>query len=300
MPSFIFPKKLYTQFTPSLPPHLHPPRMTESEATTTTSSRQRGGGRKRKDLLSPQQPTSEEPANQQCLSSIFREKRLKLSDDRLTVTGTPGVGYQSVLAVYSATSGQWYFEVTIEELPEGSHVRIGWSTRRTRFDQPIGSDCFSYAIRDIDCAKISIGKRWEYGNRPIRVGDVIGCYLTLPVSPVSPVHAFTDPLTVFPNLLCDPENVDEPQLLGPAASVEWTVNGESLGEFGFTNLVQGEYYPSVSLFSKAKVRFNFGPNFQQEKVEDFSGAHQMYVEKTLMKPRKRPVNFISRGLTSGA
>lgn len=242
--------------------------------------------------------TSSKEEMSQTLSPIFKEKKLRLSDDRFSVTGAAGVGYQSVCALYSASAGKWYYECTIEELPEGSHVRIGWSTRRTRFDQPIGCDCFSYALRDIDSSKISLGRRWEYGKRPLRPGDVVGCYITLSTFPVSPKQ-MGDAITFFPNLLCDPENVEEPDLLGPDAQIQWSINGESLG-VAFVNLAAGEYYPSVSLFSKAKLRLNFGQSpFSYAPMDEFQPTTAMYVPPELVRPKKRPANFIPRGLTSG-
>jgi hypothetical protein len=257
--------------------------------------------KKRKEIPATTASSSEgaqEETSMQTLSSVFKDRRLRLSEDRLSVTGSQGVGYQSVCSVYSAYSGKWYFEITVEDLHDSSHFRVGWSTRRTRFDQPIGSDCFSYAIRDSDCCRISLGKRWDYGNRKITQGDVIGCLIDLPAHPTSPKLS-GDPLTFFSDLLCDPENVQAPDLLGEAACVEWTVNGERLG-VGFVNLVSGEYYPSVSVFSKVRLRMNFGPTFTFHPGDEYQPCTAMYIPKELIRPKKRPANFIPRGLTSGS
>jgi hypothetical protein len=106
-----------------------------------------------------------------------------------------------------------------------------------------------------------------------------------------------DPLTFLPNLLCDPETVMDPDIV-PDSSISFSVNGEMIGT-AFHNLVAGEYYPAVSLFGKGRVRFNFGPEFKFPQP-DFQPACDMYVPKELMKPKRRPLNFIPRGLTSGA
>jgi Set1/Ash2 histone methyltransferase complex subunit ASH2 len=233
----------------------------------------------------------------QCLSATFKERRLRLSDDKLTVTGDKG--YQTVLSEYSGSSGKWYFEVQIEDLPpDTGHVRVGWSTRRTRFDQPIGSDCFSFALRDSDCAKVCLGRKWDYGSEQLKAGDVVGCFLLLPEHPESPTR-HEDPMTFLPNLLCDPETVQDPDIYGPDTEIRFSVNGTSLGT-AFKNLVAGEYYPAVSLYGKSRVRFNFGPNFAHLSDSSFQAACGMYVPKELMKPKRRPQNFIPRGLTSGA
>ena len=240
----------------------------------------------------------------QCLSVIFRDKRLRVSEDRMSVVSSNAEsGYSSILATSSASSGRWYFEIIVEEMPEGSHIRVGWSTRRTRYDTPIGSDCFSYAIRDMDCARVTLGKRWDARNDSsicIKQGDVVGCLLELPLTVNSP-RTTEDPMTFFPNLLCDPENVTEPEFFDEAnSSITFFVNGNIVGEQpAFTNLVKGEYYPAVSLYGKVKVRFDF--EAQRAKDLDAKCAAEMYVPPSMIKPKKRPTNFIPRGLmASGA
>lgn len=248
------------------------------------------------------QPVPESSVGQ-CLSTTFKDRRVRVSEDRLTVTGDKSTGYQTILAEHSANFGEWYFEVTIEDLPEDSHVRIGWSTRRTRFDQPLGSDCFSYSMRDLDCARITLAKRWDYSKseKKLKTGDVIGCHVKLsqvPFSPKSHNYFHEDPLTFLPNLLCDPETVTDPELLASDSNISFSVNGESLG-VAFAGIVAGEYYPGVSIYGKAKVKFNFGPDFSYPLV-NARPACEMYVPKELMRPKRRPANFIPRGLTSGA
>jgi hypothetical protein len=51
--------------------------------------------------------------------------QLKLSDDRLAVTGFEG--YSVVRATHPVTRGRWYFEVEFLSQPPQSHIRIGWS-----------------------------------------------------------------------------------------------------------------------------------------------------------------------------
>ena len=237
----------------------------------------------------------------QSLSAMFKEKKLRLSEDKFSVWGTSNIlGYQTILAQHSATSGKWYFEATVEELPLHAHVRIGWSTRRTRYDQPIGSDCFSFAVRDSDFAKISLGKRFLHKKKEshcqIKPGDTIGCFLDLPLHVSSPKN-FQDPLTHYPNLLCDPETVSDPELFAENSSIFFSLNGQVF-PIAFKNLVQGNFYPAISLFGKAKVRTNFGQSPFLFNHDDFRPATEMYVQVT--KPKKRPPNFIPRGLTSGA
>ena len=253
-----------------------------SEISTSASSVRR---RKRK-LPDNEYVVDTKSESRQCLSVIYRDRKIKISDDKLTANGTSTSGYSTVLSSSSASQGKWYYELHIEELPEGSHIRAGWSTRRTRFDCPIGSDCFSYAVREIDCAKIALGRRWSYGNRSLHAGDVIGCYVTLSENPVSPKGG--DLLTSFPNLLCDPENVETPDV-DESATIEFSVNGEMLGP-AFISVVIGEYYPAVSIYGKGKVRFDFSA-----KANGFTSCEEMFIPKDLVKPRRRPAYFIPKG-----
>ncbi len=236
----------------------------------------------------------------QCLSVVFRDtKRVKISDDRLTAFSSEFSGYTTVLATCPAMEGSWYFEVRVEEL-EG-HFRVGWSTRRTRYDVPIGVDCFSYGVRDMDCSRAVQACKSVYGNnRKLVVGDVIGCWIQLPISPSSPRESTlpTDAISLYPNLLCDPENPGEIDIADQIidSRMGFSVNGENLG-IAFTGLLAGEFHPAVSLFGKTKLRVNFGPNFANPPVEvsAVKPAAELFVRKELIKPKRRPLNFIPKG-----
>lgn len=55
--------------------------------------------------------------------------QLKISDDRLTVTGEKG--YSMVRASHGVRKGSWFFEVTVDDMPPETAARLGWS-------QPLG------------------------------------------------------------------------------------------------------------------------------------------------------------------
>lgn len=55
--------------------------------------------------------------------------QLKISDDRLTVTGEKG--YSMVRASHGIRKGAWFFEVSIDDMPPDTAARLGWS-------QPLG------------------------------------------------------------------------------------------------------------------------------------------------------------------
>lgn len=59
------------------------------------------------------------------ITLCFLGPQLKISEDRLSVTGEKG--YCMVRATHGITFGSWYFECTIEEMPENSATRLGWS-----------------------------------------------------------------------------------------------------------------------------------------------------------------------------
>uniref|UniRef100_A0A0M3HGM7 B30.2/SPRY domain-containing protein n=1 Tax=Ascaris lumbricoides TaxID=6252 RepID=A0A0M3HGM7_ASCLU len=68
------------------------------------------------------------------LSPNDRAYQLKLSDDRLAVTGFEG--YCVARATHAVSHGTWYYEVVFTSQPPESHIRIGWS-------QSLGR-CFKY------------------------------------------------------------------------------------------------------------------------------------------------------------
>ena len=227
-----------------------------------------------------------------CLSVCFRDKRVKLTDDRFSATGHRG--YTTVLGTHAATRGKWYFEVTVVDLnnKEG-HVRLGWSTRRSRYDMPIGSDIFSFAIRDECGEKVVQGCRFRYADVSVKEGDIVGCYLTLPDDGMNNVSIDYEDPTWTPGLLCDPQYPPIPSIL-PNSEIEWSINGQRFGK-AFTNLVEGAYYPAISLFMKAKVDANFGPSFSNQPENGFRAVAELFDPHSHLKPARRPPTFLPRG-----
>lgn len=64
---------------------------------------------------------------------IVAAPQLKISDDRLTVTGEKG--YSMVRASHGVRKGAWFFEVTVDDMPPDTAARLGWS-------QPLGRQHF--------------------------------------------------------------------------------------------------------------------------------------------------------------
>lgn len=94
------------------------------------------------------------------LSMHDRAPQLKISEDRSTVVGEKG--YSSVRASNGVTKGIWYYEIKINEMPENSATRIGWSQELANLQTPLGYDKFGYAWRSRKGTKFheSIGKFW--------------------------------------------------------------------------------------------------------------------------------------------
>lgn len=77
------------------------------------------------------------------------------------------------------TRGSWYFEVTIEEMPEGAATRIGWGQEYANLQAPLGYDKFGYSWRSRKGTRFheSSGKHYSsaYGE-----GDTLGFLIVLP------------------------------------------------------------------------------------------------------------------------
>lgn len=77
------------------------------------------------------------------------------------------------------TRGTWYWEATIEEMPEGSATRIGWGQEYANLQAPLGYDKFGYSWRSRKGTKFheSHGKHYSSGYSE---GDTLGFLIILP------------------------------------------------------------------------------------------------------------------------
>ncbi|KAK7506546.1 hypothetical protein BaRGS_00002021 [Batillaria attramentaria] len=117
--------------------------------------------------------------NQVYLSMHDRAPQLKLSDDRFTVTGEKG--YSMIRASHGVISGQWYFEVTVDEMPEPTATRIGWSQALGNLQAPCGYDKFSYSWRSRKGTRFHQSRGYHYCDGGYGEGDVLGFYISLPL-----------------------------------------------------------------------------------------------------------------------
>lgn len=203
-----------------------------------------------------------------------RAPQLKISEDRLSVTGEKG--YCMVRATHSVARGAWYFEVRVDDMPEGSAVRIGWGQEYGNLQAPLGYDKFGYSWRSRKGTRFHESHGKHYSDGGYGEGDVLGFLIELPeekggASEYLP-NTFKDrPLVKFKSHLYyeDKDKVAETlKKLSPLSGsrIQFFKNGVCQG-VAFEDVYAGAYYPSVSLHKSVKVTLNFGPNFKYPNVE---------------------------------
>uniref|UniRef100_A0A672ZRU1 Ash2 like, histone lysine methyltransferase complex subunit n=1 Tax=Sphaeramia orbicularis TaxID=375764 RepID=A0A672ZRU1_9TELE len=196
-----------------------------------------------------------------------RAPQLKISDDRLTVTGEKG--YSMVRASHGVRKGSWFFEVSIDDMPPETAARLGWSQPLGNLQAPLGYDKFSYSWRSKKGTRFhqSLGKHYSSGYGQ---GDTLGFFIELP-DETETAKALPDTykdkaLIKFKSYLYFEEKdyVDKAEkslkTMTPSRMVFYK-NGVSQG-VAFENLFEGIYFPAISLYKSCTVSVNFGPQFK--------------------------------------
>lgn len=197
-----------------------------------------------------------------------RAPQLKVSDDRLTVTGDKG--YSSIRSNYGVSRGSWYFEINMTNLPENTATRLGWCQQYGNLQAPLGYDKFSYSWRSIKGTRFhqSRGKHYSYGYCE---GDVLGFHISLMTPEVLSLEHLPkthkeQALIKFKNHLHYEEKDASEQYektMKPqkGSSMSFFKNGLNQG-VAFTEIFEGTYFPAASLYKNATVTFNYGPKFK--------------------------------------
>ncbi|KAL1432020.1 hypothetical protein MTO96_013690 [Rhipicephalus appendiculatus] len=219
-----------------------------------------------------------------------RAPQLKLSDDRLSVTGEKG--YCMVRATHGVEEGAWYYEATIEDMPENSATRIGWSQELGNLQAPLGYDRFGYSWRSRKGTRFHESRGYHYHEGGYGAGDTLGFLIELPrrkekEGQLSLPDAFKDRRLVKVKSYLYFEEKDEVQQAIkalrtlPGSRIAFYKNGECIGT-AWKDIYEGMYYPAVSLYKGCTVRLNFGPNFKYKpKDVPCMGMHES-VDKVIV------------------
>ncbi|XP_061417864.1 set1/Ash2 histone methyltransferase complex subunit ASH2-like isoform X1 [Lethenteron reissneri] len=196
-----------------------------------------------------------------------RAPQLKISDDRLTVTGEKG--YATVRASHGVRRGAWFFEVRVDTLPADTAARLGWSQSLGNLQAPLGFDKFSYSWRSKKGTKFhqSRGKHYSEGYEQ---GDTLGFYIDLPDDTVT-ANALPDTykdkaLIKFKSYLYFEEKdlvekAEKDLRQTPGSKITFFKNGKSQG-VAWEDVFEGVYFPAISLYRNCTVSINFGPHFK--------------------------------------
>ncbi|XP_043481338.1 set1/Ash2 histone methyltransferase complex subunit ASH2 [Leptopilina heterotoma] len=208
-----------------------------------------------------------------------RAPQLRVSEDRLAVTGDKG--YCMVRATHCVSRGKWYWEATIEEMPEGSAIRVGWGQEYANLQAPLGYDKFGYCWRSRKGTRFheSRGKHYSSGYGE---GDTLGFLIILPdtYDKSHIPNTYKDrPLVKFKSHLYYEEKDQVPEALKalkplPSSKIIFYKNGVSQGE-AFLDIYKGAYFPTISIHKSATVSVNFGPNFKCPPTDSaYRGMHE--------------------------
>lgn len=210
------------------------------------------------------------------LSESDRAQQLKLlSDDCMRVKGEKG--YCMVRATHCINRDKWYYEATIDEMPNNSATRIGWSQRYANLQAPLGYDIYGYSYRSRLGTKFFQAKGCTFDKGGgYRLGDTIGCMIDLPygnennmtlarhlakslkeTAQVVIDRKKKDSGRVFEDQDIIPENLN----ICSGSKISYYKNGKFVGT-AFHDINDGFYFPTISIYKDAIVSVNFGPVFK--------------------------------------
>jgi len=235
-----------------------------------------------------------------------RAPQLKISDDRMSVTGEKG--YCMARATHGVSYGTYYFEMTIVDQPEGSHCRLGWSQELANLQGPCGYDKFSYSWRSRKGTVFHDSRGKHFSDEGFAVGDTLGFLIHLPTDEdglqmekmgetkensgvawngreiVNRPHFVPRtmkerPLVKFKSYLyfeLKDEVVKAAKTLRPlkGSKIVCFKNGKEVG-VAFQDIYAGRYFPTASLYKGMTVSFNFGPDFKNCPTNSYPGVKGM-------------------------
>ncbi|KAH8032680.1 hypothetical protein HPB51_000456 [Rhipicephalus microplus] len=157
--------------------------------------------------------------------------------------------------------GAWYYEATIEDMPENSAARIGWSQELGNLQAPLGYDRFGYSWRSRKGTKFHESRGYHYHDGGYGAGDTLGFLIELPrrkekEGQLSLPDAFKDRRLVKVKSYLYFEEKDEVQQAIKALSTLLEVRHKNIG-----SVPQPEQLCPIHF---CQVRLNFGPNFKHK------------------------------------
>ncbi|VUZ93972.1 SPRY domain, putative [Plasmodium vivax] len=219
--------------------------------------------------------------NNVTFSTKYKDSCVNLSSDKLTCYGDKG--WSSVFVNNGADIGKWYYEIKIEEPVQNFHflgykdkvikvnpyIRVGFACRYMRYDYPIGTDKYSYCVNSKNGRIFNNSISYDC-MEPIKVGDIIGCYLNLKNKNTYNFDPRSDKKLyeyLQNGILCDPK---DPPILKKnyGSSIFFSLNGQ-IKKNAFVDIYEGFYHPSVSLYMGASAKINLGPHFAYNHLNDY-------------------------------
>ncbi|EUD67089.1 hypothetical protein C922_02673 [Plasmodium inui San Antonio 1] len=219
--------------------------------------------------------------NNVTFSTKYKDSCVNLSSDKLTCYGDKG--WSSVFVNNGADIGKWYYEIKIEEpvqnfqflgyrdkvIKVNPYIRVGFACRYMRYDYPIGTDKYSYCVNSKNGRIFNNSISYDC-MEPIKVGDIIGCYLNLKNKNTYNFDPRSDKKLyeyLQNGILCDPK--DPPMLKkNYGSSIFFSLNGQ-IKKNAFVDIYEGFYHPSVSLYMGASGKINLGPHFAYNHLNDY-------------------------------
>ncbi|KJP89536.1 hypothetical protein AK88_00747 [Plasmodium fragile] len=219
--------------------------------------------------------------NNVTFSTKYKDSSVNLSSDKLTCYGHKG--WSSVFVNNGADIGKWYYEIKIEEpvqnfqflgykdkvIKVNPYIRVGFACRYMRYDYPIGTDKYSYCVNSKNGRIFNNSISYDC-MEPIKVGDIIGCYLNLKNKNTYNFDPRLDKKLyeyLQNGILCDPK---DPPILQKnyGSSIFFSLNGQ-IKKNAFADIYEGFYHPSVSLYMGASAKINLGPHFAYNHLNDY-------------------------------
>ncbi|GAB65131.1 hypothetical protein PCYB_051490 [Plasmodium cynomolgi strain B] len=190
--------------------------------------------------------------NNVTFSTKYKDSCVNLSSDKLTCYGDKG---------WSS-----YKDKVIKVNP---YIRVGFACRYMRYDYPIGTDKYSYCVNSKNGRIFNNSISYDC-MEPIKVGDIIGCYLNLKNKNTYNFDPRSDKKLyeyLQNGILCDPK--DPPMLKkNYGSSIFFSLNGQ-IKKNAFVDIYEGFYHPSVSLYMGASAKINLGPHFAYNHLNDY-------------------------------